>query len=213
LPLDIPQFSYLFNKKWNCEKVIETRRGQVFELPTITSFTLSSDGKVHGYGASGQWNAVENKFLKFVIDKKKSSHKGRLVGAYSIYELSDSTLVLAQVLTSSGDWIKEYRFSIKESFSFPFDLLRSDSAVYDGERKIYNAEGKLVAIENYRLETGKVTRENFWQFNRYLQQINRMDSTFVKSVPIGEWKRFYPDGKLESVGNYDNYGNPVGEFI
>src|SRR5690349_19430523 len=85
LPLDISQLSLLLNKMWNCEKVVETRRGQVFELRTITSFTLSSDGKVYDYGASGQWSAVENKFLKFTIDKKKDSHNGRLVGAYPVY--------------------------------------------------------------------------------------------------------------------------------
>ncbi len=218
MPISAADISVLHNKKWNCEKIVETRRGEVMERELRTSITFLEDGKfIESFLHSGNWTTVENKFVNITgVQKGKLAARVLMRGSYSVYKITDSTLVLGQILTSSGDWKKEYWFSIKDqvrSYSHSyFQWLKSDSSVYDGERKVYDTKGNLIAIENYKLETGKITSRNFSNFNRTIQQINQSDSTYKISIRIGEWKTFYPDGKLESIGNYDD-GNPIGEFI
>jgi hypothetical protein len=213
LPLDVVEISALYNKEWNCQKMIETRRGAVRESSLFTSVTFFDDGKFSELLQTGQWKVIDSKFISILPAHTKAAPRRYITGAYSIYKISDSTLVLGQVLTSSGDWKKEYWFTIQERVRppYPRPALFTDTVLHEGERRVYDAQGRLTAIENYKIEKGRLLPLSMERYGAPSHHINLKDSTWIRSVRVGEWKTFYADGAVESITNYVD-GRRVGDY-
>jgi hypothetical protein len=102
-------------KGWDFIKLIENIRGTETEYKNQNSAskpTFDCNGEFwDDFRGRGKWKKINNQYLQVTITIESNNYlKSKLKGAWAIYEISDSTLVLTKVLTSSGDWKKQYYF-------------------------------------------------------------------------------------------------------
>lgn len=102
--------------KWKLEKTVENvrskqhvrDRGMIFEFDKEGNVINSWCNGCHQEKA-GQWKVVNEESIKF--DDMKMKESMYLAGDWVVYKLTDQEMVLAKVLTSSGDWTKLHYFS------------------------------------------------------------------------------------------------------
>ena len=136
----------LIGKDWDHEIMVTSMRGTT---DTLTRTTLDiiyyKDSTVKQHLYSGTWKVVKNKLIVNEITwNRKNSLEMLLNGAFSIYEITDSTLVLVRKMTSSGDYINKYLFS---------------------NRKFYTKqqmEAYIQRMESVKIENVNLSNQKFW---------------------------------------------------
>lgn len=90
----------------------------------------------------------------------------------------------------------------------------------EGIRREFDSTG--VVIRGYIFENGVVRfegitdlegrRQGLWK-EYYPTGELRSEGRYVNSMPVGEWKFFFPDHTIEMQGSYNRQGKKVGEWI
>lgn len=76
--------------------------------------------------------------------------------------------------------------------------------VRTGKWETYDENGRVTSIAFYRPIRKKLSKEEIFL---------RKDSTLLLELPTGEWKFFWPDGKLKETRKYDDMtGRPTGKW-
>ncbi|HEX6222869.1 MAG TPA: hypothetical protein VFZ52_00565, partial [Chryseolinea sp.] len=210
----------LCGKEWICLKLIEIRRGVRDEY--------DQHGRIVEFGPDGQfkcspkydgtWTIVDDQFIKISLSTFSKNVKPLLNGAYSIYALSDSTLVLGQILTSSGDFTREYTFTssstISASSRHPMVYKHPVDSLKEGKQIKHYSNGQVMSVEQLKLARKKITAEDlFLNYHKpFHDRYNAADSTLLRSVAHGEWTYYYPDGKIQAKYYY-NEGTPIGRWV
>lgn len=102
--------------KWKLIKTVETihkeeqtrDRGILVEFGTEGDFIISWCVDCHEEKA-GQWQVLNQQSIK--IEATRTGENRYLAGDWVVYALTDQEMILAKVLTSSGDWNKLQYFS------------------------------------------------------------------------------------------------------
>ncbi len=193
----------LCGNKWLGLKIIETRRGLTKERELRETVEFPCDGEYKSYGGinDGVWEVVNNQFIRVTMSTKNRNRRYTLNGSYSIYELLDSTLIFGQVLTSSGDWVKQFLFTRSEKIYSehhkPIEYSSYQREVpQEGKTIKYHSNGNISSVEYYEEASLKVPKaeqlsigKNFMVYNNY----NAEDSTYSAIVPVGDWVYYYPE--------------------
>lgn len=207
----------LCGKKWHCLRMVETRRSVWDEFEDCEkNVEFSCNGEYNpGYIADGTWAIVNEQYLKISPTNRPNS-RNVLSGAYSIYSLSDSTLVLGQILTSTGDWTKEYTFTtspkprISPLLKWVYD--RRDS-IKAGKQVKYHPDGQVSSIGHYRMVKTKVSVEElFLNYPSFPAMYDPNDSTRLDTKQTGEWIYYFPDGNVQARYLYDHVGTSIGKW-
>lgn len=160
---------------------------------------------------------VNHRFIKFTRVLKSYMNSTELNGSYAIYEITDSTLVLAQVLTSSGDWVKLFQFTnSNEKYERREELGRNqffrqrNQYLKEGNIVEYHPNGSVSATGFMKLVRIGMSKEEMFEKNR-----NYRDSSIYvfNPLPVGDWISYYPDGKVASIKHYNDSGKYVGTWI
>ncbi|MEI9920888.1 MAG: hypothetical protein WDO14_19150 [Bacteroidota bacterium] len=202
IPITAEAQMKLSGKTWYCSKLIEVRRTarQEFE-PFHKTIEFKPGGQ---YNKNGTWTIVNDQFIKITEPEVAPNAKPFLSGAYSIYALSDSVLVLGKILTSSGDFTREYTFTttpVDRSLKLPKEVTYNlRDSLRDGEYVTRYPDGQVKSKENYKLVRTKVPKEQYiyWTQLKVTGLANPEDSTMSNSYREGKWSYFYPDGKIKT---------------
>jgi hypothetical protein len=202
--------SRLVDRIWFGSQVLEVRRGTTENRERYHgSVTFDRQGKLIGQwdGEIGSWLTVNQQVVQITITKGTQF----LGGAYSIYELTDSTLVLGQILTSTGDWTREHRFSqtalVRKRpppYVNPVDL----DSLKGGTRTAYHKNGRIKSVQHYKVDKVNKSAEDMFLHGvtpsspRY----DRIDSTFLQTVPAGTWVNYDSLGRVADKEYYRDHG-------
>ncbi len=202
----------LCGKKWTAVRVVEIRKGIREEFDRFGSVEFGCDGKVN-YNMT-TWDVVNEQFLK-VTNKSNPNLRHLLNGAYAVYAISDSTLVLGQILTSTGDWTREYTFSRFPKSSVTARPSYWGDSLKDGKQIKYFPNGHVSSIQSYRIIKQKISAEDLFlgHHTLYPEWYDLDDSTQMRSVPVGDWVYYHPDGQVQARYSYDQSGNQVGKSV
>lgn len=206
----------LCGKTWWSLKIKEIKRGEKEERDNREIIKFSCNGEIDG--KNGKWEAINQQYIKIKRPEERKYHNFILNGAYSIYEISDTTLVLAQVLTSNGDWAKEYTFTTSQR---KYHLTHPQASIpkysraekHVGETITRYDNGNIASKEYYKSVKRKLTATQLFEFSVPPDNVSLIDSTMYEIIPIGNWITFYPDGRTESVSQYDSIGRQNGDWI
>jgi hypothetical protein len=223
LPITTDLQRMLCGKEWHCLNIIETRRGvredrTQSHLPVVE---FGCNGDFAGPGISdreAKWKIVNSQFLEIrsAVPPRRTSQP-LLWGAYSVYAISDSTLVLGRILTSSGDWTKEYVFSTKPPKSKPttkiLTVQNPPDSIKPGKKVRYYNNGKISSLENYGIMRRKVSAEEIFLNKGRFPRHPFQDSIQLVTVRTGEWISYFPDGQIQSRTNYDSAGHLTGRWV
>jgi antitoxin component YwqK of YwqJK toxin-antitoxin module len=90
----------------------------------------------------------------------------------------------------------------------------SSDGVRTGKWETYDENGKITCIAFYRPFRKKVPKNAVSLLPEYNEKnFNWMDSTLLVEIPVGEWKLFWPDGKLKETRKYDDItGRSTGKW-
>ncbi|WP_152426475.1 hypothetical protein [Cesiribacter andamanensis] len=101
--------------KWKLSETVERRRGEESRQERGILVRFGPQGAVTTSWcgdcfeeAAGQWELLNEQTLSLSGSRTETKY---LYGKWVVYALSEQELVLASVLTSSGDWVKELRFT------------------------------------------------------------------------------------------------------
>ncbi|PCH84279.1 MAG: hypothetical protein COB88_11365 [Flavobacteriales bacterium] len=104
-------------------------------------------------GCEGKWRIHKKKLIVHQLNCTKSGRSQRLIGAFAVYEITDTTLVLVKLLTSNGSWKKKYYFRDAEHLQeiqdsqrkfWPQKVTDQITLYRKGEYEIWDAYGKSV---------------------------------------------------------------------
>jgi hypothetical protein len=208
LKIDGGVLNMLMGKKWKCEDVIETRRGEVINYGSDIRIEFLLGGKIINTifrNDSGAWKVVNTQYLILSWPQKNHS-RWRLAGSFSIYKVSDSIALLAQVLTSNGDWRKEYLFK-NQKYTSRVDSLKKipfrapyfplEDSLREGKRVKHDEDGRRIETY-YTIIRQKISMEeaflNRWKLND--ARLNHSDSTYTRSVETGPRSVYSVNGVL-----------------
>jgi len=191
----------------------------------ISKETYSNDEKngiTYTFFPNGKLK-LETPFIKNVIEGK----------SYEYSDIEDSLIIVIREY-KTGILKKEININRKNNkgrqglwISFYPDKTIESEATYidnvlDGYIKKYNAEGKLLLVEQY--ENGNIIKssKDIIKYDSSTIQ-NQKDNTqevvkikeegvFQNGIKVGKWKYFYDNGKVSQEGEYNSKGKPIGEW-
>jgi hypothetical protein len=213
LQIDSAVLKALTNKKWRCITLRETRSTDTHEWKCYDVIEFLGDDKIKTGLDSGKWT-IGNKAYIDISRPALRATQGHLVGTYSIYELSDSILVLSKILTSTGDWRKEFSFR-NEKYALkqdeprmpprPYSIAPSQKELREGEKIVRYDDGKLQLVEHVKR---KFSTEQIFVDNSVAsdEKLDPKDSTVMVSVLTGTKRRYAPDGNLIETHTFDDSG-------
>lgn len=203
----------LICRRWYFLDFFEWRRADTTHETKDYDLELESDGTATYRYRKISWRIVGSNRLEFSATKGRRPEQGFPTGRFSLYELTDTTLVLGQILTSTGDWRKEFWFSTHRR-------KRKEAPRYVGktwQRSENDLEGKVVSrypdstiasIKYFKRIKRKLSAEELFLLLDF-PSVNILDSTRAMSIPFGEWSYFTKEGKLASKEVYDSLGKLV----
>ena len=142
----------IIGKWWLSSKLIENIDNEIDTLSWSGSVHYQKDSTLKAR-CEGKWRIHSNKLIVHQLSCTQSGRSQPLIGAFAVYEITDTTLVLVKVLTSNGSWKKKYYFVDAEHLQEIQDRQRkfSPQKVNDiitlytkGEYEIWDAFGKSV---------------------------------------------------------------------
>ena len=154
----------LCGKSWYGTNVIEYRREDKYEYMSRGKIEFKSNKEFVLYSDTGSWDIINDQTIIISIDNKSYNGNNNINGPFSIYELTDSVLVLGRVLISSGDFKKEYHFSksgkvsptIQRYLNYSaLDFFYPKRKLNDGKYIYYYEEGKIKSIKYYQFRKTK----------------------------------------------------------
>jgi antitoxin component YwqK of YwqJK toxin-antitoxin module len=74
------------------------------------------------------------------------------------------------------------------------------------EERVFDPQGRLHSINKFNLDT-LIYRERYWE-NGQLREAGAFEDD---GIPIGEWKFYFKDGRLATIGEFSK-GLPVGKW-
>jgi hypothetical protein len=213
LEITAERIQMLCGKTWWGLQINETKRGEKEKRDIRETIKFLCNGEIDG--KYGKWEAINSQFLQIKRSIERKHAYFIFNGPYYIYEISDSTLVLAQVLTSNGDWVKELMFTSSQD-KYHDSHPRPNYANYwpndqrPGEKITRYDNGNIASKEYYKAVKRKLSVTELFEFG---VPPNLTDSTRTDIIPIGHWTYYYPDGKLKSISHYDSSGHSTGNSI
>lgn len=98
---------------WNIKRIDTKTRENVIDNKGFGSLEYFGNGTFQYRGSKGTWELIDSKFLNHKLDNYKAEGRLNFGGIYSATELTDSTLVLTKLLTSTNDmsrtiYLKKY---------------------------------------------------------------------------------------------------------
>ncbi len=101
--LDSGIVSQLFDKQWEIHQIDTKVRGQLIEKTVFGTLHYTKEGVFYYNGRQGNWQIVEDRYLKHQLLKQKDEQELNFGGIYAVIALAADTLVLSKVLTSTSD--------------------------------------------------------------------------------------------------------------
>ena len=102
IPLDNSSLDVLTSGFWRVFKDEMESGGKTASCPKNISICYYSDGTFFYNGSTGSWEVVEGRYIQHKL-KKEDQERLNFGGIFSVTEISDSTLALTKLLTSSHD--------------------------------------------------------------------------------------------------------------
>ncbi len=202
----------LCGKMWYPLQIHEIKRGEKQDRDNRGSIKFLSNGDL--FAKDGKWEVINRQFIKIIRPSERKNSNFVLNGAYSIYQISDTALVFAQVLTSNGDWVREYTFTTSEEKYNQIHPKPNYSNYYrqpdkhPGENIKYYAAGNILSKEYYKLWKRKMLDTELFERSLPL----KTDSSIELLIPTGNWAYYHPNGKIKSVIRHNDEGKMTGEI-
>jgi hypothetical protein len=103
LELSQQQLEYLTTSSWKVESVNTQIRDEVVNNKGWAFLEFGAENKFKYGGKSGYWELVEGKYIRYQLNNPEDEARFNFGGIYSVTNLTDSTLILSKVLTSTND--------------------------------------------------------------------------------------------------------------
>ena len=94
---------HLLSTYWRIQKIDTKMREQLIDTKVYGSIEYSNDGTFKYSGSNGNWQLLESKFIKHQLEDNEDERRFNFGGIYCATELTDSTLVLTKIFTSTND--------------------------------------------------------------------------------------------------------------
>lgn len=192
--------SKLQNVKWYLHEHITVLRGDTSLFNVWTTLQFLDGGRIDG---GGTWQRSD-RFLTLTPPPEKRN--AVLNGHYSVYTITDTCLVIAKVLTTSGDFKKLYAFKShpKPQKQWPSSWQPPQSAKpvgKSGKYVTYHDNGRIKTEGEHVLRRRHIiAKEKFVTWDDV-----EGDSVFYQA-DIGWQKRFDENGRLIERNFYDRNG-------
>jgi hypothetical protein len=103
IQLNDEKIDLLTSQLWRVYKTIFEYRGHIIETSANESFSYNSDFSFSYYDSQGVWTLIDQKYIRHQLNMKGDEGRLNFGGIYSVTTLTDSTLILTKLLTSSHD--------------------------------------------------------------------------------------------------------------
>lgn len=166
----------ILTHKWYVVSVVMENRGNMNVTKGRHSFEMRGDQTFKYSYAEGTWEIREGKYIDYCLGKKEDEGRLNFGGLYAVTSLTDSTLTLTKLLTSSHDMKR--MINLKDSKSYRGTEYAS-IPYYTGkvDQEFLDSISRFGAVELF--ETGfNFTRDSiFIQTKDSLFRIKRIDTS------------------------------------
>lgn len=193
-----------YNEKGN----IEGERKFFSPSGTLKAINTYRDGDLEGISV----DYFGNKSKKFETNYKNGSKDGYFTSYFFHGTKSQEGWYVND--QAQGTWLDYYSNSVVSKRSeFLNDKLQGLSTSYwpDGKKQseTYSEEGEMVRIVQYDtlgnvINTASVADGSGKVTLVYVNGKKQVEGSYVNNLPVGEWKAYYFDGKINSVKYYKN---------
>ena len=127
----------ILTHKWYVVSVLMENRGNMNETKGRHSFEMRGDQTFKYSYADGTWEIREGKYIDFCLGKKEDEGRLNFGGLYAVTSLTDSTLTLTKLLTSSHDMKRIVHLKDSQSYrgteypSIPYYTGKVDQKLLD----------------------------------------------------------------------------------
>lgn len=146
IELTAGKLNLLLAHPWEATHVDLNNRGVLTETQRWTSLDYKNDGTFEYAGFRGRWSIVENKYIRHKLNSREEETRSNFGGIYAVTLLTDSTLTLVKLLTSTHDMKRMLYFqesrpkpAIVPRFSFHYQE-KPDEKTLDSISRLSNEE-------------------------------------------------------------------------
>lgn len=107
----------LTSEKWRIIRVDTENRGNVTETKAYGSLQYQPNRTFKYRSGEGTWQLIDNKYIKHKLNNQKDEDRFNFGGIYALTSLTDSTIILVKVLTSSNDMSRTIYLESEEKWN------------------------------------------------------------------------------------------------
>ncbi|AHM63397.1 hypothetical protein D770_25770 [Flammeovirgaceae bacterium 311] len=103
IDLSQEQLKYLTTHSWKVDRINTRIRDETVNTKGWAFLEFGEGNKFKYGGKSGEWELVENRYIRYQLKNQEDEANFNFGGIYAVIALSDTTLTLAKILTSTHD--------------------------------------------------------------------------------------------------------------
>jgi len=154
IQMDNVNLEQVTSKRWIAYKLNTTIRGDLTETKKKFSLVYNEDN-TFTYGRSeGIWELIDDKYIKHTLNDEEDESRFNFGGIYGVTTLTDTTLTLTKLLTSSHNMKRIIHFISSEISLNRYRATPLGAFIY-GQPYVYRGElddKTLDSISSFRIE-------------------------------------------------------------
>ncbi|HEX5169890.1 MAG TPA: hypothetical protein VFW11_12015 [Cyclobacteriaceae bacterium] len=131
IELTTENLEMIMAREWRVVQVDTENRGNITETKGRSSLKINGDKTFNYSGKKGNWEILEGKYINYRLDSKDDETVLNFGGIYAVTNVTDTTLTLTKLLTSTHD-MKRIIY-LEDSKSYYAHLPNYQTLIYTGK--------------------------------------------------------------------------------